>query len=202
MTDTMITLDKPTLEWMLGPAQPMLSMVSTGLAGLTDEEYLWEPVDGCWSVRPRSEQRTAPDDHRPEGDWGLDIEYPDPVPAPFTTIAWRLMHMTGSVYVAAAALRGRCSNDGPVDSNWPQDRAVPTTAPAAVERWEDAVNTLRGLLAEAGPEDLRRMERQYWDPDPTPVAEHVFFYGYFEVASHAAEIRLLRDLYRLRQTWR
>jgi hypothetical protein len=35
-----------------------------------------------------------------------------------------------------------------------------------------------------------------------PVGEHVFFYAYFEVASHAAEIRLLRDLYGLRQTWR
>nr|BFE77476.1 hypothetical protein GCM10020093_000770 [Planobispora longispora] len=24
-----------------------------GLDGLTDDEYFWEPVDGCWSVRPR-----------------------------------------------------------------------------------------------------------------------------------------------------
>ena len=23
------------------------------LDGLTDEEYLWEPVPGCWNVRPR-----------------------------------------------------------------------------------------------------------------------------------------------------
>jgi hypothetical protein len=22
------------------------------LAGLTDEEYLWEPVTGCWTIRP------------------------------------------------------------------------------------------------------------------------------------------------------
>ncbi len=25
------------------------------LAGLTDEEYFWEPVPGCWSIRPRAE---------------------------------------------------------------------------------------------------------------------------------------------------
>ena len=29
------------------------------LDGLTDDEYLWEPVPGCWSVRPRDEA-TAP----------------------------------------------------------------------------------------------------------------------------------------------
>ncbi len=29
------------------------------LAGLTDEEYFWEPVSGCWNIRPRGES-TAP----------------------------------------------------------------------------------------------------------------------------------------------
>src|ERR1700712_2341093 len=29
------------------------------LSGLTDEEYLWEPVAGCWSLRPR-ETATTP----------------------------------------------------------------------------------------------------------------------------------------------
>ena len=25
---------------------------------LTDEQYLWEPVPGCWSIRPRAEARS------------------------------------------------------------------------------------------------------------------------------------------------
>lgn len=29
-----------------------------------------------------------------------------------------------------------------------------------------------------------------------PVREHVVYFGYFEPASHSAEVRLLRDLYR------
>ena len=29
------------------------------LDGLTDDEYLWEPAPGCWSVRPRG-TGTAP----------------------------------------------------------------------------------------------------------------------------------------------
>ena len=33
------------------------------LDALTDEQYLWEPVAGCWSVRPRAEA-TTPDGRR------------------------------------------------------------------------------------------------------------------------------------------
>jgi hypothetical protein len=50
------------------------------LEGLTDDECLWEPVPGCWTV------------HRdPSGAWVTD--YADPDPAPFTTIGWRLVHL-------------------------------------------------------------------------------------------------------------
>jgi hypothetical protein len=30
------------------------------LAGLTDHECLWEPVAGCWNVRPRAGDTQAP----------------------------------------------------------------------------------------------------------------------------------------------
>ena len=51
------------------------------LDGLTDDEYLWEPAPGCWSIR------TRPDGTR-FGEWA-PIVYPDP----FTTLAWRLWHL-------------------------------------------------------------------------------------------------------------
>ena len=57
------------------------------LGGLTDEEYFWEPVAGCWSLR-QDEQ----------GRWRLDGGGgggPAPDPAPVTTIAWRLGHLGG-----------------------------------------------------------------------------------------------------------
>jgi hypothetical protein len=52
------------------------------LAGLTDDEYLWEPVPGCWSLRPSA-----------RGGFGLEGSRPEPSPPPVTTIAWRLMHL-------------------------------------------------------------------------------------------------------------
>ncbi|MGW7423962.1 DinB family protein [Streptomyces sp. NPDC054813] len=48
------------------------------LTGLGDEEYLWEPVPGCWSVR-RREEATTPGAYG-LGDWVLDQGAPD-IPA-------------------------------------------------------------------------------------------------------------------------
>ncbi|MET7743400.1 DinB family protein [Streptomyces sp. NPDC005385] len=48
------------------------------LTGLGDEEYLWEPVPGSWSLRPRAEART-PRAFGP-GEWVMDLGAAD-IPA-------------------------------------------------------------------------------------------------------------------------
>src|SRR4029077_11688032 len=53
------------------------------LDGLTDEEYSWQPVPDCWTVHP---------------DGSIDFTYPEPQPAPFTTIAWRMAHVIVGVF--------------------------------------------------------------------------------------------------------
>ncbi len=50
-------------------------MAQVRLTGLTDEEYLWEPVPGCWSIRRRGEA-TTPRAFGP-GEWVLDLGAPD-----------------------------------------------------------------------------------------------------------------------------
>jgi hypothetical protein len=49
------------------------------LAGLSDDEYFWEPLPGCWSVRQSGDGRW-----RIDGDGGGG---PAPDPVPVTTIA-------------------------------------------------------------------------------------------------------------------
>ncbi|MGW3213999.1 DinB family protein [Streptomyces parvus] len=63
------------------------------LDGLTDEEYFWEPVPDCWSIRPRG--TSAAPISAGSGEWTMDSAPPDlvPTPAPVTTIAWRLAHI-------------------------------------------------------------------------------------------------------------
>jgi hypothetical protein len=50
--------------------------------GLTDQEYLWEPVANCRSIRPRADGSYVWDGPAPIGD-----------PRVFTTLAWRLCHI-------------------------------------------------------------------------------------------------------------
>jgi hypothetical protein len=65
------------------------------LDGLTDEEYFWEPVPG-WSVRPARSPSQRQDPGYIQvgaGDFLIDFAWPEPQPAPVTTIAWRLGHI-------------------------------------------------------------------------------------------------------------
>jgi hypothetical protein len=50
-------------------------MAQVRLTGLGDDEYLWEPVPGCWSIRRRSEA-TTPRAFGP-GEWVLDQGAPE-----------------------------------------------------------------------------------------------------------------------------
>jgi hypothetical protein len=61
------------------------------LEGLTDEEYLWEPAPNAWSIRRRGQAATA--GAYGAAEWVLDSDRPEPIPAPVTTIAWRLGHL-------------------------------------------------------------------------------------------------------------
>jgi hypothetical protein len=56
------------------------------IATITDEAYLWEPVDEMWSIRRRADARCA--DAAGAGDVVIDFEFPQPDPEPLTTIAW------------------------------------------------------------------------------------------------------------------
>ena len=64
------------------------------LDGLSDDEYLWEPVPGCWSVRPGPEGRLMMDPVSSPAVDGVNVtDSPRPEPSPITTIAWRMLHI-------------------------------------------------------------------------------------------------------------
>lgn len=180
------------------PDGAFCSLMDVGLDGLTDAEHLWEPVAGCWSIRRRAEVVNPGDGTWGDSEWALDIAYPDPQPPPFTTIAWRMAHMTGSVLIAASALRGDRRDDGHLDETWPELQALPLTASQAVDRWNGALDELRRRLHDCSDSDLERVESHAWVSwaEPDPVWKQVEYFGYFEPVSHGAEVRLLRDLFR------
>ena len=156
------------------------------LDGLTDEEYFWEPVAGCWSIRPRAEATTAM--AAGKGDFVIDWEWPEPTPTPVTTIAWRLAHITG-------VFRDRADNHfGDGAKSWP-DIELPGTAADALagldeyyDRWMAGIGKLddAGMAAEVGPTEGMWGEKSY-----AALALHINR----EAIHHGAEVALLRDLF-------
>src|ERR1051325_4826643 len=73
---------EPLRKEFLDLSDKFFGRFTARLDGLTDEEYLWEPVDDCWTLVPG-------DDGKLHMRWGLIF---DEI-APVTTIAWRLTHI-------------------------------------------------------------------------------------------------------------
>ena len=160
------------------------------LVGLTDDEYLWEPVDGCWNLRPRDEAKTRMS--AGSGDWVLDFDMPEPVPAPVTTIAWRIGHILVGIF----AMRNATHFGGaPTDYN---SYDYPEHADAALAQldeleaaWVAGVRSLseKDLMGPSGEPDFE-----------TASMAALVLHIHRELIHHGAEIALLRDLYAWRPT--
>jgi hypothetical protein len=162
------------------------NLMGPRLAGLTDEEYFWEPVPGCWNVRRRGEGVAALEVG--SGDRIVDFAIPEPVPPPVTTIAWRLGH----ILVGVLGVRNASYFRGPPISY--DSYAYPGTAQDAlaelgiqVDRWLTGV---RGL-------DDEQLTTACGEPghETDPMVALVLHINR-EMFHHGAEIALLRDLYR------
>jgi DinB superfamily len=75
------------------------------LDGLTDDEYFWQPVEGCWTLSRRGESR-APISLG-GGEFTMDYAKPPHEREPVTTIAWRLAHLI-SLFGPSDAPQPRC----------------------------------------------------------------------------------------------
>lgn len=154
------------------------------LQGVTDDEYLWEPVAGCWSVR-RREAATSPHPMG-GGEWVFDYTEDDVDPPPFTTIAWRLMHLTDVVGGYRLVLQG-----GAPTETWMEPSP---SAATGIALWEQHANEFVRTLEREDDESLQRSMQVPWWPEAAPrwvVVANVVT----ESIHHGAEIGVLRDLY-------
>ena len=164
------------------------------LDGLTDEEYLWEPVAGCWSIRRRGHAKTP----HTFGVGEFVYEFDDDAdPAPVTTIAWRLAHVIVGGFGARTA--GHFGGPGPTDhaAYW-KAYAYAGTANAALDQLDTAYHRWIAGVRALGNDGLTRA----CGPAEGPYAEHplaeLVLHVHREVIHHGAEIALLRDLYQHR----
>ncbi|WNG93779.1 DinB family protein [Mycobacterium sp. ITM-2016-00318] len=144
------------------------------LDGLTDDEYFWAPVPNCWTVHP---------------DGTIDFHYPEPAPAPFTTIAWRLAH----VIVGVLAMRNHSHFDGPQADY--QSWSYATDAVTALAQLDDAYGKWMAGVRALTDDELYRP----CGPAEGPYADYPFIALVLhinrEMIHHGAEIACIRDLY-------
>jgi hypothetical protein len=156
------------------------------LSGLTDDEYLWEPVGGCWSVRPDA-----------DGRWQADLAWPEPDPPPVTTIAWRLLHIgLGCLAMRTQAFFADDDRDMFTVGRELFAGDLPSTAAAGLallERsyrdWHEAIAGLdaAGFEAPLGPKG---------GPYAESSMGSLVIHNNREIMHHGGEIGVLRDLYR------
>lgn len=155
------------------------------LEGMTDDEYFWSPVPNAWSVRRRGTSMAPM--QAGAGDFTIDFAYPEPVPPPFTTIAWRLGH----VVVGVLAARNASHFGAP---------------PASYQSWEyagDAATALQQLETQldlwiAGVRSLGdaglRVPVGEKEPYPELAMADLVLHIHRELIHHLSEVCLLRDL--------
>jgi hypothetical protein len=151
--------------------------------GLTDDEYFWEPVTPCWSVRSRDEASPG----WGIGPWVCEDPWPHPDPPPVTTIAWRLVHLCAWTDVYRDWTFGAAQLGLPM-------LEVPGSADDAC-RWLHKAQTAFAAEVE-GLRDTELDEPRPWHVGGTlPILSPVDAIA-VEHAHHGAEIGLLRDLRR------
>lgn len=163
------------------------------LEGLSDQEYLWEPVPGCWSLRPG-----------PDGRLVMEREWPEPSPPPMTTIAWRVAHIgaeclgtrTSTFFDDGSVSDDAGNSDPDLPDAWPVPHDLPGTAAEGLrflegtyQRWRDSIAALSEvqLTTPLGPK-----AGPYGEQPMAGLILHISR----EVMHHGGEICLLRDLYR------
>lgn len=158
--------------------------------GMTDEEYFWEPVAGCWNLHRRGSGTAAI--AAGSGDFTIDFEIPEPDPAPVTTIAWRLAHIIVGVLGARNA-----AHFGAPAADYPTFEYA-GTAKDALRQLDDAYATWTDGVRSLAADDLSRpcgpAEGPFGDEPMATLVLHINR----EVIHHGAEVALLRDLHRNR----
>jgi len=140
-TERMTTADSPRPtqslpQVLLDSMDDIVAKLMSRLDGIDDVEYRWEPVANMWSAR-------ATNDEGSEAIIDLDPDR-DIDPAPVTTIAWRLWHLTSDCFADYTA---RFAGETAV----PDDLSWTLRADEALDRFEASwrkfrATSVRGIV--------------------------------------------------------
>ena len=153
------------------------------IAGLTDDEYFWEPVPDVWTVHVE-----------PDGTAHADMSAMPPEPAPFTTLAWRLAHIVDMLQGERTATWLQVE---PLEADGTPP--VPASAAAAVEAVDHAYAVWRRRLAAVDTDLLGTPMGAIAGPYAKDSLNSFALHILDELIHHGAEVGVVRDLYQQRR---
>ncbi|QZT54794.1 DinB family protein [Mycolicibacterium austroafricanum] len=146
------------------------------LASLVEADFLWEPAELCWTVRPDS-----------GGRWRADFAEVEPDPVPVPTIAWLTWHIDYWWSAALASMRARPLR-APSEVLWPGN------GPAAAARLRTLAAQWREVLAAITVERLAEPAAFPWGIAENRTVADTVLWVTVELTKNAAEIGQLRLL--------
>jgi hypothetical protein len=185
-------LPSTRLSLLTAQYETSYEMFRERLEGLTDDEYFWEPVKNCWNLRRRNEVTTLR--FQGTGEWVVEYAHPEPDPPPVTTIAWRLCHLIDNFVQRHDYTFGTKS--------LPQDAVdFPGSADAAITMFDKVAKAWLTGLKSLKDEQLEIVGLSSYPAglDPNLPFGDIMWWNNRELIHHAAEISLLRDLWRDKQ---
>jgi hypothetical protein len=171
-------MTESTTELLLNDGDYVVGRLVGRLEGMTDDEHIWEPEPGAWKVLPDGAVEHADAMSRPD-------------PAPLTTISWRLWHLSNE------NMSGFAARGWGVEPALPIDRWYPSAAEsrAGVEHcWQE----LRAGVSAKGDAFQQQQLGPAWGPFAEATYDALLLHVLDELTHHAAEVGMLRDLYRIR----
>ncbi|HEX5117740.1 MAG TPA: DinB family protein [Pseudonocardiaceae bacterium] len=181
------------VDRMSGPDLDSGNGVRIPVSPMTDDEYLWEPVARCWTLRRRTEQ-PGPDATMlvGAGEWRRDGG-PPPDRPPVTTIAWRLAHLAEMLAMRADHRTGTHSRTTDAYHHHGD-------AKGGITAFQDAAVEWRQVLVGMADDELDAVgvSTYPYGSDPEDPFIVTAWWVNQELLHHGAEIALLRDLYRER----
>ncbi|HEX4906648.1 MAG TPA: DinB family protein [Acidimicrobiales bacterium] len=167
-----------TTELLLGDGDYVVGRLMARLEGMSDDEHGWRPVPDAWTVLDDGTVEHADAMARPD-------------PAPLTSISWRLWHLANE-NVNGFAARG-----------WDVEPALP------IDRWfssaeesranvQAAWDRLRAGVVAKGEAFQQQLLGPAWGPYAEATYDALLLHVLDELTHHAAEVGMLRDLYRAR----
>jgi hypothetical protein len=163
------------------------------LDGLTDAEYLWEPVEGCWSIQ-----------EAPDGLWSPDLgpagnTWTPVVPPPVTTIAWRMRHLGASpspTWPPTSTPTPRALADAWFSQDRQDTAAAFGTSAEGVDALGAHWNVFGEQVASYPDDELLQPIGDIGGAFGSTSILGLVMHMADELIHHSAEIGVLRDLYR------